>query len=519
MTIIVFGGYFGILLVLCVFGAHRLIITRLYHKNRNRRHRPETRFSELPSITIQLPIFNEKFVVDRMIDACVAIDYPRDRLQIQVVDDSTDETRYLAEARVRMHRENGIDIQHIHRENRVGFKAGALENAMNRATGEFIAIFDADFIPPKDILHRTIHHFSDPKIGMVQTRWDHLNRDFSTLTQVQSIMLDAHFMIEHGGRNVSGLFFNFNGTAGIWRRTAIEDAGGWEHDTLTEDLDLSYRAQMKGWRFLFIPEVTCPAELPIAAGAFKTQQFRWAKGSVQVMRKILPTIWRSSQPLAVKMEATFHLTGNLAYVLMMINTLIFVIPSMVLRGHWEWWRILLIDGPIFFMASISFILFYMASQRAVFGHTKGRKRFIPALMSIGIGLGLNNTRAVIEALMGKQSEFVRTPKTGSIGKAGTGGKTGYKLPRSGWGLIEVAIGFMYTGAIVWAIQAGVWGSVPFLLLFQNGFLYMGLLTLFEEWHRGRPQVVRNGEEAGNRTVDQEKMRAEQEQGIAYQEQG
>lgn len=478
-------GYFGILLVLCVFGAHRLLLTRLFRKNVVWQPQPEHRFDTLPRVTLQIPVFNEKLVVERIIDACAAMDYPRDKFQIQVVDDSTDETRALAAARVAEWAARGLNIEHIHRTNRVGFKAGGLDNAMNSATGEFIAIFDADFLPPADFLQRTIHFFRDNRVGMVQTRWDHLNRDYSTLTQVQSIMLDAHFAIEHATRSFSNLYFNFNGTAGMWRRTTIDDAGGWEHDTLTEDLDLSYRAQLKGWRFLFLPDVVCPAELPIETGAFKSQQHRWAKGSIQVMRKILWRIWRAPVPFANKLEATFHLTGNLAYVLMMVNTLFLVIPSMMVRGHWDWWQIVLIDGPIFSLASLSFIWFYMASQRAVFGTAKGRRRYIPALMSLGLGLGLNNTRAVLEALAGHQSAFVRTPKTGSVGNAAVTAKKTYRLPKGGWGVFEFAIGLMYTAAIVWAIREGIWGSIPFLMLFQNGFLFIGGMTIWESWQARR----------------------------------
>ena len=300
------------------------------------------------------------------------------------------------------------------------------------------------------------------------------------------MMLDAHFMIEHNGRSASGLFFNFNGTAGIWRRAAIDEAGGWEHDTLTEDLDLSYRAQLKGWRFLFLPDLDCPAELPASMTAFKSQQHRWAKGSIQVMLKILPKVWRSDVPLRVKMEATFHLTGNIAYLLMIINSIFFLIPSMVIRGHQDWKLILFIDGPLFMMLSVSFVYFYLSSQKIIFGHTKGRKRFVPALMSVGIGLGVNNTRAVIEALFGHESPFVRTPKDGDKQNRAVK-KSGYKLPRAGLGIFEVGLGLLYATAVVWAFATQVWASIPFLLLFQNGFLYMGIMTLREEWQQKNSQ--------------------------------
>jgi len=489
LDIFILGSYFGILIILCIFGWHRLHITRLYKNNAHKNWLPAGKFEELPMVTLQLPVFNEKFVVERLIDATLLIDYPKDKLQIQVLDDSTDETVQLAATRVAYYQEKGFDIEHIHRVDRTGFKAGALANGMTQVKGEFIAIFDADFIPNPAFLNRCIHFFTNPKMGMVQTRWDHLNRSDSLLTQVQAMMLDAHFMIEHNGRSASGLFFNFNGTAGIWRREAIDDAGGWQHDTLTEDLDLSYRAQMKGWQFQFLPDLACPAELPVNMTAFKSQQHRWAKGSIQVMLKILPKLMRSDLPFRIKSEAFFHLTGNVAYLLMIINCIFFLIPSMVIRGHQHWKLILFVDGPLFFMLSASFIYFYLSSQKAVFGNIKGRKRYVPALMSVGIGLAVNNTRAVIEAFIGMESPFVRTPKAGDS-KANQRKKGSYRLPKAGWGFVEMGLGLLYATAVVWAIASEIWASIPFLLLFQNGFLYIGTFTLIEEWqHRNkRPKV-------------------------------
>lgn len=475
MSTFILCGYFSILAVLCVYGLHRWHITRLYKKYAQQAPPPKSRFRLAPRVTIQLPTFNEKFVVERLIDACANIEYPRDRLQIQVLDDSTDETVDLARARVAYWQEKGIDIVYIHREDRTGFKAGALEAGLASATGEFVAIFDADFVPPPTILRETMDYFTDEEVGMVQTRWDHLNRSHDTLTQVQAILLDAHFLIEHGGRCFTGRFFNFNGTAGIWRKQCIVDAGGWQHDTLTEDLDLSYRAQLAGWRFMFLPEVTCPAELPGRVSAFKSQQHRWAKGSIQVMRKILPQIWKSPVPLRVKMEATFHLTGNICYLLMLFNSIFFVVPSMVVRQDLDWRLVLLIDGPLFVMLSASFIYFYMTAQKAVFQTMSGRGRYIPALMALGLGLAVNNTRAVIEALVGQESPFVRTPKEGDKPL-----KTqAYRLPANIWTFLELGLGLFYTGAIIWAITSGTWASIPFLVLFQNGFLFMAFHSIME----------------------------------------
>src|SRR4051795_2663717 len=283
--------YFFVLSILAIYGWHRYYLVYLYMKNRDRvpsETLPPPTLEQMPRVTIQLPIYNEMYVADRLIDAVCEMDYPRALLEIQVLDDWPDEQREIAELAVRRHAARGFDIKYLHRVDRTGYKAGALEAGLRVAKGAFIAIFDADFIPGKDFLRQTLPHFTDPKIGMVQARWGHINQDYSLLTKIQSILLDAHFVLEHGGRHRSGAFFNFNGTAGIWRRTAIESAGGWQHDTLTEDLDLSYRAQLRGWRFLFLPNVVAPAELPVEMTAFKTQQARWAKGLIQTGRKILP---------------------------------------------------------------------------------------------------------------------------------------------------------------------------------------------------------------------------------------
>lgn len=466
-------GYFTILGLLCIYGFHRWRITRLYLKAADPPGPPAERFVQLPKITVQLPVYNERHVVERLIDACAVLDYPADRLQIQVLDDSTDDSRALARDRVAYWRARGVDIVHLVREQRTGFKAGALAEGLTQATGEFVAIFDADFVPPVSFLRDGIDYFTDASIGMVQMRWDHLNRHGGVLTEVQAILLDAHFIIEHGGRCRAQRFFNFNGTAGIWRKRCIEEAGGWQHDTLTEDLDLSYRAQLAGWRFLFLPQLTCPAELPARVDAFKSQQYRWAKGSIQVMLKLLPLIWRSSFPLSVKLEASFHLTGNLCYLLMLINSIAFVIPAMVLRQHFPWELVLLIDGFFFLFLSLTFIYFYTTAQRHLGISRWDRLRYVPALMSLGIGLTVNNARAVIDALLGRKSPFVRTPKQGDRAEIATT----YRLPFSAWSLLEMALGLVYTCAIVWAIANHNWASVPFLLLFQNGFWFMGLSSL------------------------------------------
>src|SRR6267142_5029075 len=299
--------YFLVLLVLSVYGSHRYVMAYLYYKYKGNLPAPRRKFERLPRVTIQLPVFNEMYVVERLIDAVARIDYPRDLLEIQVLDDSTDETQGIARSRVAWLKEQGVDITYVHRENRQGFKAGALQEGLARARGELVAVFDADFVPARDFLRRSVHFFTDDRIGMVQVRWEHLNREYSHLTQAQAIFLDGHFVIEHTARNRSGRFFNFNGTAGVWRRATIESAGGWQHDTLTEDLDLSYRAQLAGWRFVFDAEVIAPAELPADIEALKSQQRRWAKGSIQTARKLLPELLAAPLPLRVKLEGLLHL--------------------------------------------------------------------------------------------------------------------------------------------------------------------------------------------------------------------
>src|SRR6186713_2701891 len=326
---IVLVFYFFVLSILAIYGWHRYYLIRLYTRNQDKvpADLPPPALANLPRVTVQLPIYNEMYVADRLIDAVCEMDYPRELLEIQVLDDSTDETTEIAELAVRRHAARGFDISYLHRVDRRGFKAGALEAGLKVAKANFIAIFDADFVPPKDFLQKTLPYFTDARIGMVQARWGHLNQDYSLLTKIQSILLDAHFVLEHGGRNRSGCFFNFNGTAGIWRREAIADAGGWQHDTLTEDLDLSYRAQLRGWRFVFLPDVVAPAEVPVEMNAFKSQQHRWAKGSIQTCLKLLPQILHADLPLAVKAEAFFHLTANFNYLLMsLLSVLMF--PAM-----------------------------------------------------------------------------------------------------------------------------------------------------------------------------------------------
>jgi len=408
--------YFLVLIVLAAYGMHRYQLVYYYLKYRANAPKQPPAPAAWPKVTVQLPIYNERYVIERLVDSVAQFDYPRACLEVQVLDDSTDETRDVARGVVERYQALGFPITYHHRDNRHGYKAGALDAGMQSASGEFIAIFDADFQPPADFLKRVVAYFSDPQIGMVQTRWTYINRAYSALTEVEGILLDGHFIIEHGGRSRRGTFFNFNGTAGMWRRRAIDDAGGWEHDTLTEDTDLSYRAQMKGWRFVYVPEIECPSELPVEMNAFKAQQARWAKGLIQVAKKILPRLLRSNQPLHIKAEAVFHLTANISYPLMiLLSTLL--LPAMIVRFYQGWFQMLVIDLPLFLASTFSISTFYLTAQRELYPRTWPRTfLYLPFVMACGIGLAVRNSVAVMEALFGKQSEFVRTPKY-AVGQA------------------------------------------------------------------------------------------------------
>ncbi|HEV8335794.1 MAG TPA: cellulose synthase family protein [Candidatus Polarisedimenticolia bacterium] len=474
--------YFLCMGLLAVYGFHRLGLVLLCRRHRRRPFPAAPGPLELPTLTVQLPLYNEIFVAERLLDAVCALDYPKDRLEIQVLDDSTDGTADLCRRKVEEHAARGLRIRHLRRSSRDGYKAGALAAGLREATGDLIAIFDADFVPPADFARRAVAHFEDPAVGMVQARWGHLNRDYSTLTRVQSILLDGHFLVEQSARNRSGRFFNFNGTAGIWRRSCIEAAGGWQHDTLTEDLDLSYRAQLLGWRFVFLPDLVAPAELPVQIGAFMSQQHRWAKGSIQTALKVLPRILRSPLPGRVKSEAVFHLTANFAYVLMTIVSILFF-PAMLARQGMRWNSLLGLDFPIFLLATGSVVAFYLFSQRQVRPERRGSLRDLPVLMAVGAGLCLNNTRAVLEALAGRRTGFVRTPKLRAEGKALRGDTLTYPGRLSALIALELALGLYFTGVLVYAITHRIYASLPFVLLFQAGYLYTSILALIQAARR------------------------------------
>ncbi len=474
---IVLTLYFGVLAVLTLYAAHRWYLLWLFARHRDDAPQPRARFLEPPTLTVQVPLFNEMYVARRVIEAVAALDWPGDRLEIQILDDSTDETTAIVEDAVARLAATGITIVHRRRANRTGYKAGALAAGLVEAHGEFVAVFDADFVPAPDFARALLDHFTDPRVGMVQARWGHLNRMGSPLTRAQSILLDGHFVIEHAARNRSGRFFNFNGTAGIWRRSCIDDAGGWQHDTLTEDLDLSYRAQLRGWRFVFVQDAVAPAELPVEMGAFKSQQHRWAQGSVQTAVKLLPGILRSSLPLHVKVEAIFHLTANAGYILMVVLALV-IGPAVWYRRGTGARELALVDLPLIATSLVSIAAFYLVSQREAYGTWRDALRYVPVLMAVGVGISINNARAVVAGLGGRETEFLRTPKY-ALGSAESSAlSTRRYRARPGvdtW--IELTLGLYFAALVIAALVDGLWGAVPFLALFAGGFLFTAGSTL------------------------------------------
>lgn len=502
--------YVAVLMAVAIYGMHRYILVYLYMKHRNTVRSPKSHFEQLPRVTVQLPMFNEEAVAARVIKSTCQIDYPLDRLEIQVLDDSTDHSADVARQACELWASKGYPIKYIHRTNREGYKAGALEAGLTQATGDLVAIFDADFIPPRDILKNVVDYFTDDKVGMVQVRWDHLNRDASLLTKSQAIFLDGHFIVEHTARNRSGRFMHFNGTAGIWRRSTIADAGGWQHDTLTEDLDLSYRAQMKGWQFIYLPQYSAPAELPPEMIAFKQQAHRWTKGSFQTAIKLLPGILRSKNlSYRIKFEAFFHLTNTIVYPLMVILTLL-MYPTFFnffspFKTHS--WGQYIFSFSLFILATCSASTFFIVSQRELFGKQAGWKAllYMPALMGIGVGISLNNTKAVIEAIISaiqkKPSEFVRTPKYGTTGahRSHAARQRIFTFKRLTLPIIEIAFGTYMTccawisfwylcGLKEWQPKSG-WASLPFLLIFAGGYLYVGFDSLWALYQMHRDQVA------------------------------
>jgi cellulose synthase/poly-beta-1,6-N-acetylglucosamine synthase-like glycosyltransferase len=469
------GVYFVLWGLLACLGARRLWLVRLSRQGGERPF-PRGEFERLPRVTVQLPVYNERFVVRRLLQAVGELDYPSDRLEIQLLDDSDDDTTDIAAGEVRRLRERGVDIHHLRRETREGYKAGALAYGTKLARGEFLLILDADFVPRPNLLRETLPFLADSGVGMVQVRWDHLNRNHSLLSRIQAISLDGHFLVDHEARARNGLFFNFNGTAGIWRKSCIEDAGGWHHDTLTEDLDLSWRAQLAGWRFVFLRDVTCPADLPVDMKAFKGQQFRWVKGSVQVAKKLLPRVWNSRLSLARKLEASIHLTQNFAYLLVLILSVV-LFPAVLIRYQTGLAFALVVELPLFLLATGSVFVFYRLPLARAPGGWAGKLCDLPLMMGVGIGLSANNSRAIVEGIIGRETPFHRTPKLDPRAPADGIAHESYRGQPSGTVAIELLFAIYFIAISVFVVRHALFASVPFVAVFLFGYLFVGLKSL------------------------------------------
>jgi cellulose synthase/poly-beta-1,6-N-acetylglucosamine synthase-like glycosyltransferase len=476
-----------------MYGLHSLLNTILYlsKKVRPQPKKNLPRLTEWPPVTIQLPIYNEKYMVKRLLQAVRRMDYPSNRLQVQVLDDSTDETTELVSQLVEEYKASGMNIQLIHRPNRQGYKAGALSYGLPQATGELIAIFDADFIPESDWLKKTVPLFQEERLGCLQTRWGHTNRNYNSLTQVEALGIDGHFIVEQTVRSENNLFLNFNGTAGLWRRACIEDAGGWEWDTLTEDLDLSYRAQLRGWRIGYVPDIVVPAELPALVEAYKKQQFRWAKGSIQVARK---TLWKvlkeSNLPWYVRVMAFLHITGYIVHLLMLM-VLLLTLPVGLLAPN------LLKAFPMSILAAIGPPLLYMTATSSHSAPLRERLRLLPLLIVSGFGISFSTSLAVVQGMFGKGGVFVRTPKLNHMNSRKQNEKVDAAYMPSispvVWG--EIALAF-YAIATIWILYPHFgFGIVPWMMIYALGYFYMAGLNIIQHYPRlneffARPEKVR-----------------------------
>ncbi|UTW64716.1 glycosyltransferase family 2 protein [bacterium SCSIO 12741] len=438
----------------------------------------------LPQVTIQLPVFNEKYVVERLIKATLNMDYPKELLEVQVLDDSTDETQEITQKWVDFYQAQGFDIVRIHRTNRAGFKAGALAEGTEVAKGEFIAVFDADFLPRTDFLRATLPSFKDEQIGMVQTRWEHLNQNYNMLTRLQAFGLDAHFTVEQAGRNALGHFINFNGTAGIWRKKTISDAGGWNADTLTEDLDLSYRAQLKGWKFLYLEDHGSPAELPAAIHALKTQQYRWTKGAAECAVKNLPKVLKQKElPWATRMHATFHLLNSFVFVCILVTGVLSV-PLLLIKSEFAQYNLVFEVAAIFSISFLFLALFYGAACRVQFDNTWKMIRYFvqhfPLFLAIYMGLSLHNAVAVVEGYLGRKTPFVRTPKFNIVAEKGGWKGNAYLKGKAGlFTYLELILTFYFIAALGIGYYVKDWGLYPFHIMLAFGFGTISLYSLVQ----------------------------------------
>lgn len=474
---IVLFAYIFSLLILLFFGSHGFIMIYYHFKYRKIEPKENRNLNLQELVTIQLPLYNEMYVAERLINAVCAIDYPKDKLEIQVLDDSTDETVNVVKQIVEKKKTEGFDIQHIRRNSRQGFKAGALKEGLKTAKGKYVAIFDADFIPKKDFLKNTLRYFTNENVGMVQTRWEHLNEDYSILTKIQALALDGHFVIEQSVRNKAGFFINFNGTGGIWKKECIEDAGNWHADTLTEDLDLSYRAQLKGWKFIYLRDFTTPSELPAEMNALKAQQFRWTKGAIETAKKILPLVWKAHIPLRIKLQSTFHLTNNIVFPFILLAGILNV-PLVFIKNAGPYWNFFNFMA-IFVVAFISSFMMYYYAQKDVYADWRKKIALFPLFMAGSMGLALNNTRAVIEGLRGKKSEFVRTPKFKVVSKQDMLNKNNkyfatLKVDRSAF--VELLLALYCLVGVVASVYFMEIAALPFQIMFFLGFAGVSILS-------------------------------------------
>lgn len=480
MEIVLLTVYVLALIVLSGFGLYALVMVVIYLRLRpsDPVQGPALEEEDLPMVTVQLPVFNERYVIERLVDAVCALDWPKEKLEIQVLDDSTDDTVAISREIVARKKEQGYLIELIHRTDRSGFKAGALKGGLEVSEGEYVAIFDADFIPESRFLRDTVPHLVNASdVGMVQARWEHLNSDYSLITRIQAMALDAHFAMEQQVRNRARVFINFNGTAGVWRKACIIDAGDWHSDTLTEDLDLSYRAQLRGWRFLYLNDVTVPAELPAEVNGLKLQQFRWTKGAIETAKKHLWRVWRSDQSLAVKLHATVHLTSNVVFPFILFIAILNLPIVLIKQAHPEldlYFNMM----AIFILASVSTFLFYLCAQRDLRGDWKQRMMLFPVFMAGTMGMAVNNTRAVLEALFGRKSDFKRTPKYNILKKGDNWKGSLYRFSRvDGGTLIELLLALYFAVAIGVSIWLAEIAALPFQLMYLFGFGFAGVLSL------------------------------------------
>lgn len=475
---LVLTAYYAMLAVLAVVMAYRALMVARYYLASGDDPAPASRFRDLPFVTVQLPVYNEQFVVERLLDAVCAIRWPRDRFEVQLLDDSTDGSREIAARRVAALRDAGHDVVHVRRPDRRGYKAGALLHGTTLAKGEFLAVFDADFVPPPDFLEKTMDHFTDPKVGYVQTRWTHLNEDHGVLTQGMAMLLDGHFVLEQTTRARGGYIFPFNGTGGVWRKRAIEAAGGWHADTICEDTDLSYRAQLAGYRGVYLRDVECPGELPVELSAIKTQQHRWAKGVTECFMKLMPLLWRSRLTLRKKLDASFHLGAYLAFPASLFMTVV-TLPVMLLRiqGFGANRMARMVDGLVFFLVVVTQVLFYVVATKEVHRNWWARLRFLPFFPIVGVGLAVNNARGVLEALLGHRTEFVRTPKLGVVGrdaKAAASRKGTYRPARELLQpLLELALGAWYVHMALMQVRLGLAPGGFMTLVLSVGLFVIG----------------------------------------------